>query len=196
MRLFMKFRQTETVAVAAAKASFSAATAYRIEQDPRLPSAKTETRERRRPDPLGAIFEQEVAPRMARPVRAGATGSISAGSENPSAILGLLRPDADPNPQAPPPLREQFGNRPDAWQGLRGKAALPGAMALMPLLLRRPFHSGGPESRFAPSSTAAGACKRSAWPACFFFRSAEGRPRASKPDRKGIGMANRHLSPS
>ncbi len=65
MRLFMKFRQTETIVVAAAKASFSAATAYRIEQDPRLPSAKAETRERRRPDPLSAIFEQEVAPMLA-----------------------------------------------------------------------------------------------------------------------------------
>ena len=61
----MKFRQTETIAVAAAKASFSAATAYRIDQDPRLPSAKAEPRERRRPDPLSAIFEQEVAPMLA-----------------------------------------------------------------------------------------------------------------------------------
>jgi hypothetical protein len=34
MRLFMSFRQTETASVAAAKAGFSAATAYRIEQDP------------------------------------------------------------------------------------------------------------------------------------------------------------------
>jgi len=61
----MKFRQTETIAVAAAKASFSTATAYRIEQDPRLPSAKVERRERRRPDPLSAIFEQEVVPMLA-----------------------------------------------------------------------------------------------------------------------------------
>ena len=65
MRLFMKLRQTDTVAVAAAKASFSAATAYRIEQDPRLPSAKRGPRERRRPDPLSAIFELEVAPMLA-----------------------------------------------------------------------------------------------------------------------------------
>jgi hypothetical protein len=65
MRLYMTFRQTETIAVAAAKASFSAATAYRIEQDPRLPSAKAEPRERRRPDPLSAIFEQEVVPMLA-----------------------------------------------------------------------------------------------------------------------------------
>ena len=40
MRLYMSFRQAETPTVAAAKAGFSAATAYRIEQDPRLPSQK------------------------------------------------------------------------------------------------------------------------------------------------------------
>ncbi len=61
----MKFRRTEPVAVAAAKASFSAATAYRIEQDSRLPSAKREPRERRRPDPLSSIFDQEVVPMLA-----------------------------------------------------------------------------------------------------------------------------------
>jgi hypothetical protein len=38
MRLFMKFRQTNTTAVAAAKTSISTATAYRIEKDSRLPS--------------------------------------------------------------------------------------------------------------------------------------------------------------
>ena len=40
MRLYMSFRQTETPSVAAAKAGFSTATAYRLEQDPRLPSQK------------------------------------------------------------------------------------------------------------------------------------------------------------
>ena len=34
----MNFRQAETPTIAAAKAGFSTATAYRIEQDPRLPS--------------------------------------------------------------------------------------------------------------------------------------------------------------
>src|SRR5580700_9529067 len=52
MRLFMSFRQTETPVVAAAKAGFSAATAYRIEQDPRLPSQKKVPRSRRRRDPM------------------------------------------------------------------------------------------------------------------------------------------------
>nr|WP_264598743.1 IS21 family transposase [Rhodoblastus acidophilus] len=64
MRLFMKFRQTETVAVAAAKASISQASGYRIQNDPRLPSAKKEPRERRRPDPLAEVFDQEVVPML------------------------------------------------------------------------------------------------------------------------------------
>lgn len=38
MRLFMKYRQTHSVEVAAAKASISRATAFRIEKEQRLPS--------------------------------------------------------------------------------------------------------------------------------------------------------------
>jgi hypothetical protein len=45
--LYMTFRRTETPTVAAAKARFSAATAYRIEHDPRLPSQKKAPRGRR-----------------------------------------------------------------------------------------------------------------------------------------------------
>jgi transposase InsO family protein len=62
MRLFMKLRQTKSVAVAAAKAGFSTATGYRIDSDPRLPSHKTKPRGRRRPDPLEHIFDSEVVP--------------------------------------------------------------------------------------------------------------------------------------
>src|SRR6266851_4528050 len=40
MRLYMSSRQTHDTAVAAAKAGFSTATGYRIENDPRLPSQK------------------------------------------------------------------------------------------------------------------------------------------------------------
>ncbi len=58
----MKFRQTNTTPIAAAKASISIATAYRIEADPRLPSQKKTLRERRRPDPLADIFDTEVVP--------------------------------------------------------------------------------------------------------------------------------------
>lgn len=60
----MKFRQTTPTAAAAAKASISIATAYRIEKDPRLPSQRKAPRERRRPDPLGDIFKAEVVPML------------------------------------------------------------------------------------------------------------------------------------
>jgi hypothetical protein len=62
MRLFMKLRQTHSIAVAAAKSSISSATAYRIDSDNRLPSQKKLPRERRRPDPLVDIFDAEVVP--------------------------------------------------------------------------------------------------------------------------------------
>jgi hypothetical protein len=39
-RLYMKSRQSNAPAIAAAKAGFSTASAYRIEADPRLPSQK------------------------------------------------------------------------------------------------------------------------------------------------------------
>lgn len=60
----MQFRQTDTVAVAAAKASFSTATGHRLAQDPRLPSMKKGVRSRRRPDPLGDLFEAEIVPML------------------------------------------------------------------------------------------------------------------------------------
>lgn len=62
MRLYMSFRQTEPPVIAAAKAGFSAATAYRIERDPRLPSQNKMPRARRRRDPLAAVWDSEVVP--------------------------------------------------------------------------------------------------------------------------------------
>jgi hypothetical protein len=64
MRLFMKYRATDTVPLAAARAGFSTATAYRIERDPRLPSQKRVPRDRRRPDPLAEVFDAEVVPML------------------------------------------------------------------------------------------------------------------------------------
>ena len=58
----MSFRQAETPSVAAAKAGFSTATAYRIEQDPRLPSQKKAPHGRRRQDPLATVWDSEVVP--------------------------------------------------------------------------------------------------------------------------------------
>jgi hypothetical protein len=60
----MKSRQTHAPAVAAAKARFSTATAYRLEADPRLPSQKTTPRGRRRPDPLAGVWESEIVPML------------------------------------------------------------------------------------------------------------------------------------
>jgi hypothetical protein len=62
----MSFRQTENARVAAAKAGFAAASAYRFERDPRLPSQKKVPRGRRRPDPLAAVWESEIVPMLAR----------------------------------------------------------------------------------------------------------------------------------
>jgi hypothetical protein len=58
----MKSRQTNAPAIAAAKAGFSTATAYRIEADPRPPSQRKTARGRRRPDPLAGVWEGEIVP--------------------------------------------------------------------------------------------------------------------------------------
>ncbi len=60
----MKSRLTDSPPLAAARAAFSTATAYRIEQDPRLPSQKALPRGSRRPDPLAQIFDAEVVPML------------------------------------------------------------------------------------------------------------------------------------
>jgi hypothetical protein len=60
----MRSRHTDTPAIAAAKAGFSTATAYRIEADPRLPSQKRVPRGRRRPDPLAGIWDSEIVPQL------------------------------------------------------------------------------------------------------------------------------------
>ena len=60
----MTYRKTESTTVAAAKASFSAATGYRIEGDSRLPSQKKSPRGSRRADPLGDLFETEILPML------------------------------------------------------------------------------------------------------------------------------------
>jgi hypothetical protein len=60
----MSYRQTHDTAVAAAKAGFSTATGYRIENDPRLPSRKKAPRGRRRPDPLADVWDSEIVPML------------------------------------------------------------------------------------------------------------------------------------
>lgn len=60
----MTHRSSNTPAIAAAKAGFSPATAYRIERDARLPAHKTTPRGRRRADPLAGIWDSEVVPML------------------------------------------------------------------------------------------------------------------------------------
>jgi transposase InsO family protein len=64
LRLYMKIKATSSTPVAAAGASISIASAYRIQSDPRLPSQKKPPRGRRRPDPLAAYFDTEVVPML------------------------------------------------------------------------------------------------------------------------------------
>ncbi len=60
----MRLRLTEPVTAAAAKAAISVASAYRIENDARLPSQRREPRGRRRPDPLIDLFDADVVPML------------------------------------------------------------------------------------------------------------------------------------
>ena len=57
----MTHKKTDTIEVAAAKAGFSRATGYRLAADPH-PAGEKKRQGRRRPDPLAAIFEEDVVP--------------------------------------------------------------------------------------------------------------------------------------
>lgn len=102
----MKSRLTDSPALAAARAGFSTATAYRIEQDPRLPSQKAQPRERRRPDPLADIFDAEVVPMLKA---APALRSI--------AIFEELQRR---HPQLPSSVRRTLERRVRAWRSVHG----------------------------------------------------------------------------
>jgi hypothetical protein len=102
----MKNRQTNTPAVAAAKAGFSTSTAYRIEQDPRPPSQKISPRGRRRPDPLAGIWDSEVVPRLK-----AAPGLRSV------AVFAEMRRR---HPDLSETVRRTLGRRTRAWRAVNG----------------------------------------------------------------------------
>ena len=94
----MSYRQTHEAAIAAAKSGFSKATAYRIEDDPRLPSQKKAPRSRRRPDPLAEVWDGEIVPILksapgirAIAVRTGITPVEDLIAEQPDILLKDLR---------------------------------------------------------------------------------------------------------
>ena len=120
----MKFRKTDAPRIAAAKASFSTASAYRFEQDGRLPSNKVPVRDRRRPDPLATIFDAEVVPMLEA---APALRSVAIFEE-----LQRLHSDLAPG------VRRTLERRIQAWRALHGatrdvifrRVHEPGQMAL------------------------------------------------------------------
>jgi len=106
MRLYMSFRQTHATAVAAAKAGFSTATGYRIENDPRLPSQKKAPRGRRRPDPLVAVWDSAIVPilKAAPGIRA----------------IAVLEEIRRRHPEISPGVRRTLERRMRAWRALAG----------------------------------------------------------------------------
>jgi len=102
----MNFRRTATPNAAAAKASMSPASAYRIEQDPRLPSQKKAPRERRRPDPLAGIFDEQIVPLL----------QASPGLRPVALYEELIRR----HPELGPGIRRTLERRVRAWRAIHG----------------------------------------------------------------------------
>ena len=106
VRLYMRIRRTETPAVAAAKAGFSTATAYRLEDDPRVPSQQKKRRSRRRPDALEGLFEQEIVPLL----------TASPGLRPVALFEELMRR----HPSLPLGIRRTLERRIRTWRALHG----------------------------------------------------------------------------
>lgn len=105
-RLFMKYRHNHPVEVAAAKASISRSTAYRIETSARLPSQTRPPRGRRRPDPIEHIFDTEVVPLLE-----------AAPGIRPVAVFGeMLRR----HPDLAQGVRRTLERRIRAWRAVHG----------------------------------------------------------------------------
>ena len=102
----MSFRQTHDPVVAAAKASISTASAYRIEADPRLPSQKKVPRGRRRPDPLASVWDTEILPilKAAPGIRA----------------IAVVEEIRRRHPEISPGIRRTLERRMRAWRALAG----------------------------------------------------------------------------
>lgn len=102
----MNFRRTATPNAAAAKASISPASAYRIEHDPRLPSQKKVPRERRRPDPLAGIFDEQIVPLL----------QATPGLRPVALYEELMRR----HPELDPGIRRTLERRVRAWRAIHG----------------------------------------------------------------------------
>jgi transposase InsO family protein len=107
MRLYMKSRLTVKKPAAAAQAAMSLRTAYRIENDPRLPSQTTQPRGRRRSDPLVAFFDTEIVPMLE-----------AASDMRPIAIFEEMQRR---HPELPDGVRRTMERRIRQWRALNGK---------------------------------------------------------------------------
>jgi transposase InsO family protein len=107
MRLYMKSRLTVKKPAAAAQAAISLRTAYRIENDPQLPSQTRAPRGRRRPDPLIAIFDAEIVPMLE-----------AAPGLRPIAIFEEMQRR---HPELPEGVRRTMERRIRQWRALHGK---------------------------------------------------------------------------
>ena len=102
----MSYRLTLSAEAAAAKAGFSTATAYRIEDDPRLPSQRKEPRGRRRPDPLSPYWDSEIVP-----ILKAAPGIR---------VIGVLDELCRRHPGLNRNVRRTLERRVNAWRALNG----------------------------------------------------------------------------
>ncbi len=102
----MRFRQTDTPNVAAAKSGFSTATGYRIEADPKLPSQKKKPRARRRPDPLAGVWDSEIVPMLEA---APGLRAVAVFEE-----IGRRHPEISPG------IRRTLERRIRTWRALKG----------------------------------------------------------------------------
>ena len=102
----MSYRLTLSPEAAAAKTGFSTATAYRIEDDPRLPSQRKEPRGRRRPDPLAPYWDVEIVPMLK------AAPGIR--------VIGVLEELRRRHPDLNPNVRRTLERRINAWRALNG----------------------------------------------------------------------------
>lgn len=108
-RMFMRLRiEGNTPQQAAAKSGFSTATAYRIEHGPHLPAAVQPRRQRRRPDPLEAVWDTEIVPML----------TAAPGLRAIAVLEELVRR----HPELDPGIRRTLERRIKLWRGLHGPA--------------------------------------------------------------------------
>ena len=102
----MKHRHSDGVAIASAKAGFSAATGYRLAAETVMPSRHKPTRGRRRPDPLADIFDAEIVPMLE------AGPALRA--------IAIYQEMQRRHPELPPGIRRTIERRVRAWRAEHG----------------------------------------------------------------------------